>query len=149
MQVFAWHCVFASAPEMGSCCRDSWPLATPHHPYASAHMQELLPFIRAFIPEHFYYWALLHSSVSGCSVIRGGRPQRHWSISAPSVLSPHFPSSFHFSAIILFYLALFFFFAHLAPPQTSACRHTWCTHMYCDLSQAHTLYILHCHREVC
>lgn len=31
----------------------------------------------AFMPEHFYYWALLHSSVSGCSVIRGGRPQRH------------------------------------------------------------------------
>lgn len=29
MQVFAWHCVFTSAPEMGSCRRDGWLLANP------------------------------------------------------------------------------------------------------------------------
>lgn len=69
MRGFARGSVSASAAVVETA--DPWlPL---RHPY----MPELLPSVVAFVPERFYYWALLHSSVSGCCVIRGGRPQRH------------------------------------------------------------------------
>lgn len=91
---FYWPlCVCSNKLRCVAVVETADPWLPPRHPYASARTQELLPFIRAFMPEHFYYWALLHSSVSGCSVIWGGRPQRHWSISAPSALYPHFTSS--------------------------------------------------------
>lgn len=124
---------------------DPW-LATAilMHQYAS---NSSSPFIWAFIPEHFYYWALLHSSVSGCSVIWGGRPQRHWSISAPSALSPYFPSSFLFLCYHPFFWTLFISFAHLARPQTNTCRHTYYAHINCGLS--HTWIRVHAHMLFC
>lgn len=138
IQVFTWRAEFASAPEVAICFWDSWPQAPPCHHYASARMQELLPLIWTLMAKHFYYWALLHSSVSGFSVIRGGSPQRHWSISAPSALNRHFPSS---SSILLssffFYLGLFFSFAHLALLQTRACTHTYFISILLCLTYTH------------
>lgn len=86
------------------------PSAHPpiRHLYASSCVQELLPFIQgAYAWAFFYDWALLHSSVSGWSMVQGGRLQKHWSISVPSsVLSPHFPSSSSSFLLSSFYIWL-------------------------------------------
>lgn len=92
------------------------------------------PSSRRLMHEHFCYWALLHSSLSGCFMMQGGKPQRHWSVSASRAFSPHF--HFYSSLLLSSFYALLPF-SHLAQPQTSAqvhvehvlsVIHTWHAH---------------------
>lgn len=133
---------------MGSCLLR--PL-TPGYPRChAAHTQELLPFIRGAYARAFL---LLGSPAFICQWMlhdmrwQAAEALEHFRSKCP--LSP-FPLSFLLS--FFFYLALFFSFAHLAHPQTSAHTHTHiytvCTSIVLSVLHTH-MHFLHCHRELC
>lgn len=77
--------------------------------------------------------------------VAGHRGTEAFPLQVPSL--PIFPPLFFFSAIILFFWALFISFAHLARPQTNTCRHTYYAHINCGLS--HTWIRVHAHMLFC
>lgn len=89
----------ASAPEMGRCRGDGWPLATLCHTYASARILELLPFIRGV---HARTFLLLGSPAFICQrMLRDTRWQaaealKHFRSKCPLSPFPLFSFSFSF-----------------------------------------------------